>query len=239
MGSPRASAILFLFVGAGTVVVFVGVQWIIAFHGFSANTHPFSYMILLLTLASFAFAGTYALHYLARKWLLWALSAEHLPTIRFFERLAPQFTRKVLSSLVGTSIALSTAVAANAAPVTALDAPASVERADQKVAPQQSATDHLSVPNAQWFPEQVSVPMNNLVSQKTQPKRVSPKTGTEVVVAQGDSLWSICARHLGMQATAEEIATYWPQIYKANEKSIGPNPNDLQIGTVIELPPLP
>lgn len=237
MCSTRVIAILFLFIAAGAVLVFVGIQWITEFHALSAATNPGSYILLLLTLATFFLAGMCGMHFLARRLLIWALRSQHLAVILFFQHIAPKFTRNVLGSLLGTSIALSTSIAASATPVAPMDSQASVQSADKNVQPERTGVEYQSVPNAQWFPEQVSVPMNNLISPKTPPKRESARTGTEVVVAEGDSLWSICAKHLGPQATVEEIATYWPQIYKANERAIGANPDQLMPGTVIELPP--
>lgn len=237
MSSSRVFAIFLLFAVSGSVLVFVGIHWIIDFHAISATSDPSSYMVLLLSLATLSLATLYAIHYGARRLLIWAMARRHIPTIRFFQRVAPRFTRKVLESLLGTSIVLSSAVAANAAPVTPLENHASVESAEKNVDPQRSEPKQRSVPNAQWFPEQVSVPMNNLISQTPLPKREPAKSGAEVVVAEGETLWSISAKRLGAQATAEEISTYWPQIYKANEQVIGPDPDHLEIGTVLELPP--
>ncbi|UXN30646.1 hypothetical protein [Glutamicibacter sp. M10] len=118
MSSSRVFAIFLLFAVSGSVLVFVGIHWIIDFHAISATSDPSSYMVLLLSLATLSLATLYAIHYGARRLLIWAMARRHIPTIRFFQRVAPRFTRKVLESLLGTSIVLSSAVAANAAPVT-------------------------------------------------------------------------------------------------------------------------
>ena len=46
-----------------------------------------------------------------------------------------------------------------------------------------------------------------------------------IVVAQGDTLWSIAAAHLDAPATDEQIAAAWPQWYRANRRVIGPDPD--------------
>jgi nucleoid-associated protein YgaU len=58
------------------------------------------------------------------------------------------------------------------------------------------------------------------------------------VVKTGDSLWSIAAAELGPNATAEAIAGRWPQWYEANRQLIGPNPNLIIPGQVLN-PPAP
>ncbi|TCO26660.1 hypothetical protein EV652_107553 [Kribbella steppae] len=53
-----------------------------------------------------------------------------------------------------------------------------------------------------------------------QPVRVPAR----VVVKPGDTLWSIAAKDLGPNATAEDIAARWPAWYAANRQLIGPGP---------------
>jgi nucleoid-associated protein YgaU len=55
------------------------------------------------------------------------------------------------------------------------------------------------------------------------------------VVAPGDSLWGIAERVLGT-SDASRIARYWPKIHRANRDVIGPNPNILRPGEVLQLP---
>jgi nucleoid-associated protein YgaU len=58
------------------------------------------------------------------------------------------------------------------------------------------------------------------------------------VVKAGESLWSIAAAELGPNATTEAIAGRWPQWYEANRQLIGPNPNLIVPGQVLN-PPAP
>jgi resuscitation-promoting factor RpfA len=59
---------------------------------------------------------------------------------------------------------------------------------------------------------------------------------TTVVVAPGDSLWSIAERHGEPDAAAADVAVAWPRWYAANRHVIGPDPDLLQVGTVLRVP---
>ncbi|MCL8209189.1 MAG: LysM peptidoglycan-binding domain-containing protein [Actinomycetia bacterium] len=58
------------------------------------------------------------------------------------------------------------------------------------------------------------------------PTPASPKTYT---VQRGDTLWGIAARLLGSGAR-------WPTLYQLNRARIGPNPNLIRPGLVLEVP---
>jgi hypothetical protein len=58
-----------------------------------------------------------------------------------------------------------------------------------------------------------------------------------VVVAPGDTLWDIAARHLPVGASAADIATAWPAWYAANAATIGPDPGLILPGQVLVTPP--
>jgi hypothetical protein len=59
----------------------------------------------------------------------------------------------------------------------------------------------------------------------------------EVVVAPGDSLWSVVASYLGPLATAAEVADTWPAWYDANRAIIGEDPSLVMPGQVLAAPP--
>lgn len=61
-------------------------------------------------------------------------------------------------------------------------------------------------------------------------------TAEHVVVAAGDSLWSISANWLGPEATARQIADGVQRIYTLNQKQIGSNPNLVFAGQRLLLP---
>ena len=60
----------------------------------------------------------------------------------------------------------------------------------------------------------------------------------ELVVGDGDSLWSIAARELGPGASAAEVAAAWPRLYAANQAVIGPDPGLIHPGLRLR-PPTP
>ncbi|WP_411732114.1 LysM peptidoglycan-binding domain-containing protein [Paeniglutamicibacter sp.] len=81
-----------------------------------------------------------------------------------------------------------------------------------------------------WVPHRVPLPMQRLVGGG------NTRTAAEVVVRPGDSLWAIAARNLPADATAEEISAAWPRWYATNRRLIGPDPNRLDVGMVLEAP---
>lgn len=58
----------------------------------------------------------------------------------------------------------------------------------------------------------------------------------EVVVAPGDSLWSIVAEQLGPLATAADIADVWPAWHDTNRMIIGDDPSLLLPGQILRAP---
>ena len=57
-----------------------------------------------------------------------------------------------------------------------------------------------------------------------------------VVVAHGDSLWSIAQEQLGPRASAGRVAKEAERIYGLNEALIGPDPNTIVVGQELALP---
>lgn len=55
-------------------------------------------------------------------------------------------------------------------------------------------------------------------------------------VLPGETLWSIAAERLRTD-DVRRIARYWPRIHRANRDEIGPNPDLIRPGQVLELPP--
>lgn len=64
-----------------------------------------------------------------------------------------------------------------------------------------------------------------------------PSRGDQVRVRPGDSLWSIAESRLGPRATVPEIATLWRRIHARNVTVIGPDPDLIHPGQLLELPP--
>ncbi|MFK5633022.1 MULTISPECIES: LysM peptidoglycan-binding domain-containing protein [unclassified Ornithinimicrobium] len=57
-----------------------------------------------------------------------------------------------------------------------------------------------------------------------------------VVVHRGDTLWDIAARHLGAQATDQDVAEAWPRWYAANRDLIGDDPDLVLPGQRLVVP---
>jgi hypothetical protein len=65
--------------------------------------------------------------------------------------------------------------------------------------------------------------------------QASPASARQVVVAPGDSLWSIAASHLD-HPSAARVAAAWPRWYAANRAVIGTDPNSIIAGQVLDVP---
>jgi nucleoid-associated protein YgaU len=113
------------------------------------------------------------------------------------------------------------------------------------VQPGVSATADAGVPAHPWhtivrtpvtglpLPERAAVtgpPQPLLRSDRRQ------RTATSVVVAPGDSLWSIAASSLPDRSPDAEIARRWRSIYAANRDRIGPDPDLIVPGLHLHLP---
>lgn len=55
------------------------------------------------------------------------------------------------------------------------------------------------------------------------------------VVQPGDTLWEIAAAVLGTDSP-RRVARYWPRVHRSNRAVIGPDPNLIRPGQVLELP---
>jgi LysM repeat protein len=73
-------------------------------------------------------------------------------------------------------------------------------------------------------------------SAKATPLANDPQVTDRVVVAPGDSLWSISSHWLGPEATTEQIADGVRRIYALNQKQFGSNPNLIFAGQRLLLP---
>ncbi len=157
---------------------------------------------------------------------------------------APAFLARLAVAAVGSSLVLATS--ANAAtfdtqlggqPITGTIGTATA------MASGHQATDHalggsaqidveateISVLSPGWVPQPVSLPLQRIMGGDARPAQ-------EVVVRHGDTLWSIAARHLGQGASTGQIAEAWPRWYAANREPIGPDPDHLLVGLVLQAP---
>ena len=70
------------------------------------------------------------------------------------------------------------------------------------------------------------------------PDVTPPSRETTVVVSPGDTLWDLAAQQLGPHSSIEETAAAWPAIYSLNRDLIGPDPDVLEPGQRLVLPPV-
>lgn len=161
-------------------------------------------------------------------------------------RYAPQVVRKALVLAVGTGIGLGMASGATAAAPAPLPSPTStsapVVQADLgwvvTVTPTDPAVPEVDAPVLTGA-TQVDAPAGAATTPEptvaTSPlgSVSSPET---VVVAAGDSLWAIAARHLPPGSTDAQIAAEWPGWYEANAEVIGADPDLIRPGQVLTTP---
>lgn len=77
------------------------------------------------------------------------------------------------------------------------------------------------------------------VSRKTDTSsKANASARGSVTVRDGDNLWDIAQALLPLDVTAPEIAQAWQEIYEANKKTIGKDPNILYAGTELRIPDL-
>lgn len=234
----RALFILFLFSAAGSVLLHIALSSVYSFTADTASREePSRYIHFLISISTLALLALLLMRFIAERLLTWAIHHEHQEILKYFQWIAPSFSRRILTSLVGTSIVLSSVATANASTAAPSANLSSLISAESRNLSGASEKIQRAVPTAQWFPEQISVPISRLVTSGAEPKQERKSAGSETVVAEGENLWSIAAAHLGAQATSEEISHYWPRIYKANQRVIGSDPNLLEVGTVLALPP--
>jgi hypothetical protein len=155
-------------------------------------------------------------------------------TLRGAPRWAPRAAALLLSlSLASPAAALP--VHADVPGVVA-DAPAlhAAPEGDPPPGGGSQADERPGVPLPGWTPaERAPQPSSvaaRLVTAGSAPDRA-------VVVHRGDTLWAIAARHLGPDATAEEIAADWPRWHEVNRAVIGDNPHLILPGQQLLPPP--
>lgn len=96
--------------------------------------------------------------------------------------------------------------------------------------------DDSPVPLPGWTPTPASTPAEptTTIGLVSAAPREAP-TG-HIVVRAGDTLWSLAARHLGRQATVQDIAEEWPRWYAANRDVIGADPDLILPGQELTIP---
>jgi nucleoid-associated protein YgaU len=133
--------------------------------------------------------------------------------------LVPAATRRLLAGVLGVTLVTGAAGGAAAAPAAPAPAPTAIAALDLDWPVRRPAGAFTPTTQPGGPP-----PVADL------PDARSPAAGgrpdhAEVVVHRGDTLWTIAARHLGPDATGDEIARAWPRWWAANHHVIGDDPD--------------
>lgn len=154
---------------------------------------------------------------------------------RVSDRIAPRVVRRLVAVALGGALVATTPGLAVAAPA---DSGGSAVLAGRHTLVATVAPDldpHFFAVDSPGplDPHFVAVGKPSVVT--ATPAAVDTRTGS-YVVRRGDSLWHIAARELPSGATSAQIATRWQQWYAANRATIGPDPDQLEIGQRLEVP---
>lgn len=182
--------------------------------------------------------------------------AQHLGAQRlaaFTNAYSPAFMRRIVIAVVG--INLLAAPLATAAPSDGSDPrwqPGTVATTTAPSSPAEISAlpPETSVPvEPAWVPRTAATDpallarpparIEQLPSDAPQEQSQNPVTETDVVVQQGDSLWSIVAAALGPFSNDVDVARAWPRWYSANREAIGPDPNIIFPGQILHAPTAP
>ncbi|WP_343902088.1 LysM peptidoglycan-binding domain-containing protein [Arthrobacter rhombi] len=154
-------------------------------------------------------------------------------------RCTPAFMRRLAAVLLGAHLLVVPAAQASQFGITEFSAPGASPTAPASWSlPAVGAElpgaswNSSDLPSPAWSPKRPAAPMNRLMGQHQR----AASAADSIVVQEGDSLWSIAAREAGAGATDAEIARNWPRWYRTNRAAIGPDPDVLQIGTVLAPP---
>lgn len=181
---------------------------------------------------------------------------------RIADRVAPALSRRLAAVIVGASlggalapgtalardgrIVPSAVVTAAVSPNFAPEAPAfpaatggpgwgpAAEPVPDRVTAPAGVADRGAAPAPGWVPDRP------LVRRQASPRLMATSPPREerqgVVVRRGDTLWAIARQHLGPGATDAEVAQEWPRWHRANQAVIGPDPDRLLPGMVLQAP---
>ncbi|MGP5048201.1 LysM peptidoglycan-binding domain-containing protein [Glutamicibacter ardleyensis] len=235
----RRTFIICLLVSACSVVALAVLDWVRSTGPrFEADGDLLQNSLNLFLCAAGICVLTGLLAYATLRIAIFAARRGHTGLLELFCQIAPTLTRRILGSVVGTSLAFASTGLAQAAPsaIAQVSSSQSEELAafsDDRVAV--NAQPNTTVPTPGWLPGSLSIPMNRLMGSGKERNRPVPDKEV-VIVASGQTLWSIAQQMLHSDGSSAEIAKLWPQIYEMNREVIGEDPNMLQLGLELKLP---
>lgn len=160
---------------------------------------------------------------------------------RWAVRLSPAAMRPLVVAALGSTLALTSAAAADAAPSAGLarTAPADAALPAPGWAPRAAPAADGHLPAAGWVaapPPPAPVPPRLVTGVPVRAATANVASARAVVVRRGDTLWSLAARQLGPGASDAEIAAAWPRWWQANRAAVGGDPDLLMPGTRLVVP---
>lgn len=223
-----------------SVLAFTAISWLATARPSFDPDGSLTENLLVLFLCSAAVClSLISVFYLALRLAITAARHGHSKPLELFARFAPTLTRRLMGSLIGTSLVLSgTTVLAQADTLPV--APAASTHHDESVA---FPAAHLalnnpartSVPTPGWMPGSINIELNRLMGSPKE-RQQSTSAVEHVIVTSGQTLWSIAEQMLDGSGSSTEISHLWPQIYEMNREVIGQDPNMLQLGIELKLP---
>ncbi|MGA8046163.1 MAG: LysM peptidoglycan-binding domain-containing protein [Dermatophilaceae bacterium] len=158
---------------------------------------------------------------------------------RLVDAVAPAAVRRWAALLLGVSILSGGVPGAAMAQSTIAVASAGNGSPAAPVAPApdwvpQIADGRAPAPAPGWTPTPVrALPPVTLTAPRT--THVDQEI-REVTVRRGDTLWDLAASHLSADATDAEVADEWHRWFQANRSVIGPDPDLILPGQVLQVP---
>ncbi|MGP9782838.1 LysM peptidoglycan-binding domain-containing protein [Glutamicibacter sp. AOP12-B1-11] len=195
-------------------------------------------LLVLFLLGTGVLFGAYLIFYALLRAAINAARHGHGGFLELLIRLAPSLAHRAVGPILGTTLALSGTGIANGAttPHPDISHHQTGELASLPHSPETaSAQPNTEIPTPGWFPGSLSIPMNRLLGSGNDRKSASAQPD-HVVVASGQTLWSIANDLLNRHGSPAEIAELWPQIYELNRQVIGEDPNLLRLGIELQLP---
>ena len=173
---------------------------------------------------------------------VFATVAAYLLGLRIRVPLLPKTVRHLVAGMLGVSVALGAAVPANATSPSATPSVVATQTTGA-LDPGWVDTSEASAPSGQT--PKPTVPNKPAVtSTPSAPSRPAPPSrpaADVVVVRSGDTLWDIAEQSLGsgtVRPATSDVAREWPKWFRANQRTIGPNPDVIIPGMKLS-PPKP
>lgn len=235
----RKTFIAGLLACASAVVVLAVIDWVVSARPrFEPNGGLIQNLLVLFLCGAGTCVLAIMIFYAALRLAIFAAQRGHTGPLEIFGRFAPTLTRRLLGSIVGTSLALSGTGFAQAA--TVVHPQVSSFQAGRLVALPNSEISlntqpRANVPTPGWMPGSMSIQLNRLMGSGKEHNRPAAESDV-VIVTSGQTLWSIAQQMLNAEGSTIEISKLWPQIYEMNREVIGEDPNMLQLGIELKLP---